>query len=351
MRLRFGGHRTPIGLDLGAHSIKAVQLLNRGADLELLAAVCVPRTEPGADLTRSELELLIGVLQRHGFIGSRVNAALQPAQMLASSLELPARVAGVPMEEIARAEFCRVNKTEPDGIVMSYWDLPAPVRAGRATYAMAVGCRASETETYLDLIESAGLDVQALDACGSAVARACFRKSAADDSVTTIVDLGWTAATLSILKSGVVVYDRRIVEAGMGALVESISQACGTRSDIEYVLRHSGVAQSQARQTDASELEAECRSRTMTHFARTCEELTQTLMYIAHRYAASDTPSLFLTGGGALVPGLAGFFEETLKLSVKTMRAGDVVQCPASLAGTMTEAMLAATGLALFEPQ
>jgi Tfp pilus assembly PilM family ATPase len=350
MRFRVRQQRTPIGLDLGAHSFKAVQLLQAGGAWEVIAAADVPRTQPGAEFTRTEMEDFVDVMHRQGFVGNSVNISLQPAQTIACAMELPARAPGLPMDEIARSEFCRVNKVEPDGIVMSYWDLPTPARAARCTSVLAVGCRTGDADSYLDLVESAGIEVRGLDASGSAVARACLKHASADGAVTAIVDLGWTAATLSIVKSGVVVYDRRVSEAGLSVLVQGAAEATGAAPmDVEYVLRQSGIAEARASGMDASETESECRARAMAHFGRTIHELTQAFGYAAHRYPDCDAPCLLLAGGGAGIPGLSEFFERALKLPVKLAGAAEVVQCPAALAATMSQSMLAATGLALFE--
>jgi hypothetical protein len=332
--------------------MKAVQLVNRGGRHEAIAAVSVPRTEPGSALARRDLVRLAEVLGRQGFVGSTVMVALEPAKMLANMLELPAEAPGVPMAAIAQAEFCRLNKLEPDDMVMSSWNLPAPVRASRATYAMAVGCRASDADAYLDLIESVGLEVEALDACGSAAARACRGLISPAPKITALLDLGWTAATLSILKSDVVIYERRICEAGLNLLIQSMVTDFGvTAADVEYVLQRTGIDKSLDRQADRLELEAECRVHAQTHFARATEELRQGFGYAAHQYQTCDAPRLLLAGGGARMPGLAEFFEKSVKLPVKVVEASDVVTCPPSLGGKMTAAMLAATGLSLFDPE
>jgi Tfp pilus assembly PilM family ATPase len=341
--------RTPIGLDLGAHSIKAVQLVRRGTAWQAIAATCLPRTNPGSELARADLERLLDVLRRQGFIGRRVVAALAPEKMMSGVLELPARAPGMPMEQIAQAEFCRINKLEAAEVVMSHWELPASARANRATYAMAVGCRANDADAFLDLVESAGLEVEALTSCGWATAQACLKLSDSPQHMTAILDIGWSAGTLSILKSGAIIYERRMCEAGLGALIQTMVGECGvTRGDVEYILQRTGMAQSEAA-GDNTELDNQCRSRTAGHFAKTTEELRQACTYAAHQYPDSEIPALWLAGGGSRIAGLEAFLGQTLQMPVKIAQASEVVQCPASLVKTMNGSMLAASGLAQFD--
>ena len=78
------GSRTaysPIGLDAGSHSIKAVQLARSGGGESIHAATSVPRQTCGADLTAPEVLRALGVLRRQGFVGRRAVACIPPAQI------------------------------------------------------------------------------------------------------------------------------------------------------------------------------------------------------------------------------------------------------------------------------
>src|SRR5947209_4397275 len=97
--------RTPIGIDLGAHSIKAVQL-RAGADGRwgLGALACLPRSTPGSPVQSEEIARLAATLDRAGFSGTRAVLAVPAVDLISGMLELPPRVPGMPFEQIARME-------------------------------------------------------------------------------------------------------------------------------------------------------------------------------------------------------------------------------------------------------
>jgi len=338
----FGAGRTPIGLDLGAHSLKAVQLCQRGESFRAVAAASIPRIKPGAVLEQTDLLRLFEALQRQGFSGREAIVAAPSTLLRSGMLELPSRTTEVPMDQIARAEFCRLTKCDPDNALMSYWELPPAARASRATYAMAVGCNSSDAEKWIDLIQQVGFEVVAMDAVGSALARSCLPVAAPDPELTAILDVGWSCCAIVIMRSGRVIYERRITESGMGGLVETLAQENGlTPGDANNLLQTIGL-----RSGRADEMDIDCRITAVKHFARTFEELRQSLSYARHQYSDAGQPLLLLAG--AQISGLAEFIEADMHLKVRTVEASDVVETPASLGRAMSSTMLTAIGLARF---
>ena len=335
---------TPVGLDLGAHSLKAVQLARRGDAWRVIAAASIPRTRPGTPLEPADLLRLAETLQRQGFRGREVIVAVPPALLRSGMLELPSRTAELPIDQIARSEFCRISKCDPEDALVSYWELPPATRASRATYAMAVGCNGHDADQWIEMVQNADFQVVALDAGGSALARSCLPLAAPEPDLTAILDVGWSCCVIVITKSGRVIYERRIAESGLGGLVETLAKenelAAG---DANNLLQSAGL-----RSTRADDAQIDCRASAAKHFARMFEELRQSLSYAGHQYSDSGRPLLLLCGGGARVAGLAEFIEADLQLKVRTVEALDVVQAPPALARVMNSTMLSAIGLARF---
>lgn len=91
MRFTNAHKLSPIGIDLGSHSFKAVQLNKSGAGWEVSSAVTLSRVDPGVPLNGSEIARLAGVLDRRGFVGNDVVIAVPVTGLLTTILELPAR--------------------------------------------------------------------------------------------------------------------------------------------------------------------------------------------------------------------------------------------------------------------
>lgn len=335
MRWLSSAKYSPIGLDLGAHSFKAVQLRKSANGRDATSTVSLPRQTPGAPLAVAEIERLQGVLDRRGFVGQDVIVAVPAAGLLSAILELPARAPGVPLEQIATAEFARVHKLEPAMLSMSTWELPTPARASRATYMLAVGARAATLDTHVDLIESTGLSVVAIEEPCSAAARGCLHGAGADSGMTAVVDLGWEAATLVILKDTTVVYTRKLTDAGLSHLYRTaIEETACEAADVEQDVWRFGLTG--AASADAGG--ADMLDALNTHFGAVLREIGQAFGYAGHQYPDAAMSGVRLTGGGASIPGLDARFADALGVPAR----------PAAAPG-VAPALTQALGLALWQ--
>src|SRR5262245_56752970 len=95
---------SPIGLDIVARQVKAVQLKQTGNDggaaWRLCAMASIPRSAEG-DVSAEEAKRIADVLDRRGFRGCEVVLAVPSEKLLATNLELPVRTPQMPFEQIA----------------------------------------------------------------------------------------------------------------------------------------------------------------------------------------------------------------------------------------------------------
>ncbi len=334
---------SPIGLDLGSHSIKAVQLKQSAGGRKICAAVSLPRLQPGSTLDAPEIERLLGVLDRRGFAGQDVVVTVPTASLLTTILELPARAPGVPLEQIAAVEFARVHKQEASALTISVWDLPAPARASKATYMLAVGTLSEKLEAHVDLIESHGLNVIAVDEPYSAAARGGLFLTKSVPGFTAVVDLGWEQATLVILKENAVIYTRKLSESGMGRLHRAaLETPAGDADAVEHELWHVGFeAHAPADLDNAAILDV-----LESHVAGATDEIRRAFGYTTHQYPDAVISNTILVGGGAFIPGIASWFERAL--GVPTVIAGADSDIHVTESGPSLASMASALGLALF---
>src|SRR3954451_23592560 len=99
--------RSPIGLDLGGRTIKAVQLVCAQGKWCLHAAVALPQPEVNQPVVPQTARYVREALFRHGFVGNRIVLAAPATQLEMDVLELPPRSSGAPVEQIARSELAR----------------------------------------------------------------------------------------------------------------------------------------------------------------------------------------------------------------------------------------------------
>jgi Tfp pilus assembly PilM family ATPase len=209
------GRRSPIGIDVGARAVKAVQLRAVAGHRWAVAAwACIPRAladnavngapqaaSVTAPLSAAEVRRLHDVLDRQGFRGRDVVLAVPSSRLMSASLDLPPRSSGAPVDSIARAEFARAHKLplDPPNFEFEHWELPAPARAGRTAQALAVGCTHADADAVIQPFEDDGLDVLAFDAEAWALARACAPLAAPPGRITALLDLGWNGCRLVVV--------------------------------------------------------------------------------------------------------------------------------------------------------
>jgi len=384
-RLHLRTH-SPIGVDVGARTVKAVQL---GRDRlsaatggwRVTAAAEVPRDEvaqPAAGapaqagsqfktshvMTPSEVHRLMGTLERQGFRGGDVALAAPSERVVTSMLELPPRSSQAPLEQIARMEVARAHRFAPDSFEMGCWDLPAAARATKQTPVMAVACTHTDAAAIMDPFEAEGMNVVALGVKPAALARACAPLLAADThAIIGIVDLGWTGAALSLMHQGVAIYGRTLGDCGLYKLYHTLSTRLGLEIEvIDYLLSESGIAgpataaapvapppprvsggpRKTKAATDAAGLIA-------AHFEAAVHELEASLSYAQHQYPNTPLSRLLVVGGGGCIRGVTEHLRATLDIEARSVAPSDVSPvAPAVAQKCGSPGLTTALGLARF---
>jgi len=301
MRLSFSRFSS-IGLDVGSRWVKAAQLSRSGDGWRLAACAAFPRIVPDAVPAADELRQIASILKRQGFVGRDVILPAPGDKLRSGILELPAKAAGVPMEQIARAEFGRVQKLDVSAAELSWWELPASSRTAKGTVVMTVAYPYADAEPHVNAFEEAGFRVRAIDTPTSAIARGCLPLAKGKRSFGAL-DIGASAGVLVLVRDGVVVYERRIPEAGIARLTTTLEERLGAgREAAEYVIGQVGLGSS----TDVASAErfAEARGLIARHVEAAVSEVHRTLAYASHQYADAAVETLLLCGGGACIPGL-----------------------------------------------
>jgi Tfp pilus assembly PilM family ATPase len=323
---------TPIGLDLGARSIAAVQLRRGsgggGGRWRLMAATRISRREPGSTVSAAEVERLAGVLDRQGFVDARIVLAVPPALVLSSFVDTP-HAAGAAREQIARMELARAQRVDPGSLEAVAWELPAPARATDTTAMMAMGCSRSAADDLLDRFEEAGLSVEALDVACAAMARACAPLSSAAAGTVTLLHLDWSAATVIMVVRDCVAYVRALPECGMAAMLDDLAATLDLPPDVITMgVERCGVA-SPAR--GGPGWHAEARGVLLGHVDGLVREVLASCAYVVTRFADASPALLLLLGEGASIAGLADYVATTAGLDVRTASPAELVDCPPGL--------------------
>ena len=280
----------PIGLDIGSCSVKAVQCRGNVP----VACARFARIQAEKPVDAAELTNVAGVLRRQGFVGRDVAIVALADKLKSAPLELPAKGANVPIDRLARAEFCRLHKIDLEGSEFACWETPTALRSGKATSLISVAYPHLDAEQQIALYESAGLRVQAIDTHGSSLTRACtpFIDPA---KASAILEMGWSSAVLVLVRNGRVAYERRIVDLALSKVHQDLERAMELSFEESLAALFDATPQ---RSPAVTELLAD-------YFNLTSQELSKTIAYARHQYPESLVERIILTGGGAELPYVA----------------------------------------------
>ncbi len=322
--------RSFIGIDAGAHSVKAVQL-SRAPGRRLHACTTMRRTAEG-QITHDEAAALAGLLARQGFSGNDVVLSVPWSTLLTGILDLPPRSSGAPVEQLARVELARMHQCDPGAFEMACWELPPSSRRGAGTPVMVAACPHSDADALIDTFEGAGLRVAALDVGTLAAARACFAKDAISGALHGLIDLGHAAARLSLIHQGACIYARSVPEFGIASLHARLAASLDVDASVtEYLVEDVGLAEPDNAEQPNQRALHEARAAIADHAAGIVRELNLSLAYASHRYPDVQATGVVLYGGGAMIPGMAPHLADLTGLPVRAAETASAVDVPARL--------------------
>lgn len=340
--------RSPIGLDAQGRYINAVQLTGSPRRWRIDAATSVARVDPAMPLEAEELTRLTTMLHRQGFQGRDVVVAVPSGRLLTGEFEMPVGATAGVRQAKARARLASVHKCLPQDLESECWDIPKPARADGQSSVLAVACKHDEADDLINLFESAGLCVRALDVESWAAARASAPVVGDRADLIPVLNLGWTAAVLVVVHDGIVVYERTLTEHGMnrlyGKLIAKLDMDCDVA---DHVLHEIGLQSDDSEAGEHSEVLAVVRSYITSHLDRLIGELSTSLSYASQEYPDRELDRLLVHGEGALVPDLVQRLGDQLDLATRTLVPTDIAHCGGPLAGLGgSPALITALGLA-----
>jgi len=348
MRSLLGRH-TAIGIDVGAHSIRAVQLEAPRGQYRAAAIAIVSRTDVGQPLCDKEILELGRILKRQGFHGRNIVIAAPDETLLRGMIELPRQVSGTTARQITRMELARIHQRAPDSFEMICWE-PAAGPVQSATQAIAIGCPHDVANALLDIFEGNGLHVEALDARPAAVLRACAPLILTPPAVTALLDLEWSSTQLQMVRGDTVVYERFFPDHSFSDLVSHLGQRFGlpthSACEILNMVGLSGIPTGESLDEQSVTL---IRGIARSHFDALVQELRVPFEYVARHYPPEGVRRMLLMGAGAVLPALSQHFHAALGVETLTASAANTVGShPHLLAKANNPAIAVALGLAKF---
>ncbi len=302
------------GLDIGANSIKVMQLTHDGKHVNVNGYGMIRfekiATENGVikdyeNLAKAMLELF----DKHinGKITTRRVAVSIPASSAYSRvMTLPANLSHKELDEAVRFE---AEQYIPIPIDELYIDFSAGTINGENREVLVVAVPKKVIDSYMRFFELVGLEVCAIETTISAASRLIAETDNSSDTPSILIDLGSISVDLSIYDKILVV--NGTVPGGGDNFSEQIKNRLNvSRAEADTIKSKYGLG--------ISKKQAEIRDALSTQLDLLIKEIRRVIRYYEERTdGKSQIGQIITMGGGANMPGLTDYLTDTLRLPTR----------------------------------
>lgn len=303
------------GLDIGTTAIRLVELSGSGQTRSLVRYAHVPidakMSQSSARTDQQKLAQIISDLLVRAKVTTRNVAVGVPSNRVFTTI--------VEMEKLSQVELGKTIHLQADSLIPTppasskiYWallgDSPSDVTKSEVLLSSISN---DFTEARLDMLESIGLNVIAFEPDNLVLARAVMTPNFT--GMEMAVDIGSYSTDLVLSVNGTPRLARSI-STGTDAIVRAAMQNLNvdeTRAE-QFVFKF-GLSE--------DKLEGQVRKAIIGLVDSLASEVEKSIKFATTRYANTKLERVFVTGGGATLPGFPEYLAEKTKLAVKV---GDV---------------------------
>lgn len=291
-----------VGVDIGTSSVKLLQLAAAGSSYRVEAFAVEPLPEGAVSegsIAEPEqvAEAVKRALKRGDFKVKTCAMAVTGSAVITKIINLPAELSEEDIEgqiEIEAGQYIPYPREE---VSLDFEILgPSPRNADLLEILLAAS-KTEHVDTRRDVAELAGMTVRVIDVESYAIANAfnLVRKRAGIDESETIavLNIGSTVSTMIVLRGDRTVYSR---EHGFGGhqLVEECMRRYGMDAEQAAFLQR------------GEEPPAGFEDEVLEPFRQNViQQISRALQFYSSSSDYSSISTLFMTGGGASIPGLA----------------------------------------------
>ncbi|MCH8821588.1 type IV pilus assembly protein PilM [Patescibacteria group bacterium] len=316
------------GLDIGTHSIKAVQLGGQTTRPVFIAAGQVPTPSQGLNSESEEdvaiIAQTIKKLHQEAHISTdKAVTALPESQIFTRVVELP----NLSDKEVQSAIQWEAEQYVPipmNEVQLDWQILSRPKQKGsdQKVEVLLVAAPKVLISKYLKIIKAAGLTAVSLETEVTAVVRSLVQRVEGNPT-TMVISIGASTTDLSIVSANQISFTRSIATGGL-ALARGVAQELGFELDqaTEYMKTYG---------LDATQLEGKVMQAIKPIFDVVVNEIRRALAFYSGKRPDVPVKRVVLTGGTAKLPGLVLYLAEALGLEVQIGNPWEGISLPSQV--------------------
>jgi len=304
-----------IGIDIGTHSIKLVELAGSKANPKVVAWGVAPLAAGAFSenaIANAELvaDALNNLIVQSGAKGDSAAVAVSSSHAITKVLGMPKDIRELELEEQISIEALHFIPYPIDEVNLDFEILGQSEANEEENDVLLVACRRSIVDDYIDLVESSNLGLSYVDIDTYALERVYRSQNtlgANSDQPVAIFDIGSSSSHLMVLDEDRVLYSRH--------------QNFGAAQLIKLIRKEYGVSADEAEEILASsQPPGDFLTAVQEPFVEMLrQEVSRALQFFYSSSSFSNIDSVVLTGACCALAGLAGDLEVKLRAKVSVL--------------------------------
>ncbi|MDE2764106.1 MAG: type IV pilus assembly protein PilM [Gemmatimonadota bacterium] len=301
----FSRRRTTVGLDIGSGFVK-LTLVDHGGDGPEVGGVAVRRTPAGAIVDgevveRKPIADTVRELMREAGAGSReVVVAMSGHDVFIKKVDIP-RMKEVEALRMMRREAGRHVPFDLEGVHLDCQIL-RPRDEGARMEVLLAAARRERVEDRTSLLAEAGVRIAVMDVEAFALHNAFTHNyPEAGDGIVALVDVGHRFTNLNVIEGGIPVLTKEL--------------PLGSRNVAESLQREYGLSGGEAERVLQGRQPMEGIQRVVADGVAT--GIKRASAYLGGRRSGAGIGRIFLSGGGACMPGMAEALAQRVKIETR----------------------------------
>lgn len=331
------------GLDIGNSALRLVQLKKGGSRPTLVAygSANIPHgiAQSDSKIDLQNLARTIKELVTKARVSTKnVVLSLPGSAIFTAVVKLPYMTD----TELSKAIKYQAEQNIPLKLkdVKIDWQVIRQDPNSKTMAVMIVAAPTGKVQKMMDVMDFAGLEVEALETSPIAMARSIVSPN---DPLVMIVDIGATSTEIAIVEKGIVSHTRSLPAAGY-AFTRAISQNLGLdQNQAEQFKRKFGLSQ--------DKLEGQVLKTIKPILNNIVDEVERSIAFYSEQFG-SNVSKILLTGASARLPELPSYLNATLNMDIQIGNPWASVSYPANYSDKLHNNLLefaVAVGLAMRE--
>lgn len=315
------GKSSVIGLDIGASSVKAVEIAqkskDKGFELRALGQAALPSEAivQGAFLNSSAIvDAIREALDSGRITGKDVAASISGHSVIVKRVNLP-QMSREELEDQIQWEAEQYIPFDVNEVNLDFQILESNEEEGQMD-VLLVAAKKDLIDDYFQVISEAGLNPVVIDVAGFAIQNAYEVNYEQDpNAVVALVNIGAQVVNINVLRNGIPAFTRDIMTGG-AQYTEEIQKALSVSFDeAERIKKGSPEDADQVQDVIPQEVEQAMRRVSDTVIG----EIARSLDFFAATSADARISKVLLSGGGSKIAGFAAAFKERTGLETDAM--------------------------------